>query len=224
MMNPSKSLFSLVAARNACKISCRNFTTSFRRLEEIRPPLQLGGLKGAYIGALWTSAKKENALPSINESMKKLGAIFEKSPSIPTLLQDPSLTSIKRAEIVELISKEVNSNSKIFKNFLNVLAENNRLGLISEAPQAFEELWKAAEGKVDVHVISAQELSKTQFDKLSSAIKNSNLLKNSKSINIIRKIDPKIMGGVIVEMGNKTIDLSVSSQVSQLNRSLLESV
>jgi F-type H+-transporting ATPase subunit O len=82
----------------------------------------------------------------------------------------------------------------------------------------------AQRGQVNVTVTSAQALDGKTLQKLESVLGKSSLIGKNSSILLKSKVDPNLMGGLVIEVGEKTIDLSVSSKITKLNSLLATSV
>lgn len=88
--------------------------------------------------------------------MSQLEQLVKKDPKLATILGAPTLTASDKSAIVAELEKSSGSSSAAVKNLLEVLAENNRLGLLPEVCSKFGELMSAARGEVEMTVTSAQ--------------------------------------------------------------------
>lgn len=105
---------------------------------------------------------------------------------------------------------------KHIENFLRLLAENNRLTLIPEICKQFEQMKKESEATIDVDATSAFELSEEQKEMLSKALS----LKFGKNINLNTSVDPELIGGVLLRIGDQVIDASVKCSLESMRLSL----
>jgi F-type H+-transporting ATPase subunit O len=108
--------------------------------------------------------------------------------------------------------------SPITRNLFVTLAANGRIGESAKIVSAFEELIAAAKGVVPVTIISAEALKKKSVDTLQTAVLG--VVGAGKTVDISYKVDPSILGGLQVLVGDKFLDLSVSSRVASLGQSL----
>lgn len=102
------------------------------------------------------------------------------------------------------------------------MAENGRLSSTIKIIEDFEEIMRAHRNEVWVSITSAKELSKSQLDALNSIVQRN--LSSGEKPRLSVKVDPKILGGVILEIGDKTVDLSVASCLAKINKALEDSV
>jgi F-type H+-transporting ATPase subunit O len=108
---------------------------------------------------LWqyTAAAKTNALDSTGKSLSSLQGVFKKDPKLVEILHAPTLSASDKQQIVQELQKHIGSADKegIVKNFLNTLAENNRLGVLEGVVEKFGVLMGAHRGEVELVVTSA---------------------------------------------------------------------
>jgi len=106
--------------------------------------------------------------------------------------------------------------SKPGQNFIKLLVENQRLTLLPEITALFEAMRAEAEKSVDVVVTSAFDLDEAQKQKISTAMKN----RIGREIRLSCEIDRNLLGGVIIRAGDKVIDGSARTQLSELANAL----
>ena len=102
------------------------------------------------------------------------------------------------------------------KNFIQLLAENDRIQLLPEIAALYEHYRAEAEGSIEAEVISANETSDEQLAKIAAALKT----RLGKEVRITSKIDPSLIGGAIIRAGDMVIDGSVSGRLSKLSTAL----
>jgi F-type H+-transporting ATPase subunit O len=107
---------------------------------------------------------------------------------------------------------------------MTTLAENNRLGALEGVVEKFGVLMGAARGEIELTVTSAQPLDNKTLSRLESAVSKSQYVGQGKKLKVVSKVNPDIRGGLIVEIGDRTIDLSVSSKMSKMNKLLQDSL
>ncbi|CAE6458396.1 unnamed protein product [Rhizoctonia solani] len=184
-----------------------------------------------YAQALFGAASK-NA-QTLNKVQSELTSISNSLREIPTLsafVSNPTLSAADRKNGLEAIfTSAAPKGSKepvtpITKNLFEVLSENGRLGETSDVIASFNELVSKHKGELEVVVTSATPLEKNVLSKLEATLKSSQAASQAKSVRVINKVNPSILGGLLVDFGDKTIDLSVSSKVNKLNALLQQSV
>ena len=122
-----------------------------------KPPVALFGLDGTYASALYTAAVKSESLDSTAKGLENLAATFKRDAQLKTILDAPTLNTADKQQIIAEIQKSLNVQDKnnTIKNFLEALAENNRLNQLEGVADKFATLMSAARGEVELTVTSA---------------------------------------------------------------------
>ncbi|KAH9875057.1 ATP synthase F0 subcomplex subunit OSCP atp5 [Plenodomus biglobosus] len=191
-----------------------------------KPPIALFGVDGTYASALYTAATKTNALDPTAKSLEQLASIFKKDAKLTEILNAPALSVSDKQQIIQELQKHIGSQDKegIVKNLLATLADNNRLGALPGVVEKFGELMGAHRGEVELVVTSAAPLDNRTLSRLESAITKSDYVLKGQTVKVVPKVNPEIRGGVIVEIADRTIDLSVSSKMAKMNKLLKDTL
>lgn len=179
-------------------------------------PLQLYGLSGTYATALYTAAVKENALPAVSTAIQKLQTLLANEHRTREILVDPTLTPADKKEAIAIITKSVDGNN-VFKGFLETLSAYNRLDIVDEASADFIKLKNASDGLVEATVTSAKPLDQSALKRLQASIAESSLVGKGRKLKLSNEIDESIGGGLVVTVGDRTLDLSVASSLYKYN-------
>ena len=113
---------------------------------------------------------------------------------------------------------------KTVPNLFAVLSENHRLSEFNGIYSEFLVLNDARRGIVEAKVTSAKPLDSKILKRLQASIAKSLFVGEGKTLNISNTVSPEILGGLVVEVGDRTVDLSVAGKVAKLNQVLSESV
>ncbi|KAK2772383.1 ATP synthase subunit 5 [Colletotrichum kahawae] len=203
----------------------RTYAAAAAATENVKPPVAVFGLDGTYATALYTAAVKSSALDPTAKALSTLEALVSKDAKLSTILAAPTLSPEDKSAIVAELTKQAGAGSQeTVKNFLAALAENNRLGLLPGVCQKFGEIMSAARGEVELIVTSATQLDNKTLNRLESAITKSSYVGQGKKLKVTNQVNPEIVGGLIVEVGDRTIDLSVSSKIAKLNKLLTDTL
>lgn len=104
----------------------------------------------------YTAAAKSNALDSTSKALESLNNIFKKDPKLAKILTAPTLSVDDKKQIIAELQKQIGpGGGEVVKNFLNTLAENNRLGVLAPVAEKFMALMSAHKGEVELTVTSA---------------------------------------------------------------------
>ena len=102
------------------------------------------------------------------------------------------------------------------KNFIRLLAENDRLALLPDVAGIYESLRAEAEGEIEAHVTSAFELKPDQSDRIAEALAK----RLNRKVKIVSSVDKELIGGAIIKAGDLVIDGSLKGRLGKLNQSL----
>jgi F-type H+-transporting ATPase subunit O len=137
---------------------------------------------------------------------------------VQDFLANPILsTEAKSKGIKDLLSSASKNPNELTQNFFEVLAENGRLYEADKVIADFLEIMSAHRGEVKVTITTAAPLEADLQKRLEKALQGSVIAGEGKSLIIENKVSEAVLGGLIVDFGDKTIDLSVASKVNKLN-------
>ncbi|CAG8294718.1 unnamed protein product [Penicillium salamii] len=207
-------------ARPAAVNGMRSYATS----QEVRAPVALFGVDGTYATALYTASSKSSALDQTARAIATLGETLKADKKLVNILGAPTLSNADKKSIVEELAKVAGADKAgIVQNFLETLAENNRLGSLNGVCEKFGTLMGAHRGEIDLNITSAQELDAKTLTRLEKAVSKSEYSQGQK-LKVVAKVNPELVGGLVVEIGGRTVDLSVSSKIAKMNKALTDAL
>ncbi|KAH7191289.1 OSCP/delta subunit of ATPase [Fusarium oxysporum] len=156
------------------------------------------------------------------KAIVNLSNVFLKDTKLTKVLSTPRLTAEDKSAIVAELSKHTGTNVVTVKNLLQTLAENNRLGHLQGVCEKFGELMSAKRGEIEMTITSAERLDNKTLSRLETAVSKSSYVGQGKKLRVTNKIDPEIVGGLIVAVGDRVIDLSVCSRIAKMNNLLTD--
>ncbi|KAF9993108.1 ATP synthase F0 subcomplex subunit OSCP atp5 [Modicella reniformis] len=204
----------MLAARRALQAT-RGYATS----AQVQIPLVLHGIDGRYATALYTAAAKKQALDTVESDLKQVKRVIEKDTRLREFLENPTINRIEKKSGVQKMIAAGKYND-LTKNFFDTLAENGRLNDTIKIIDSYGSLMGAYRGEVRVTITSAKELDAKDIAKVKGFLSKSAFVSSKQILIVSNKVNPSILGGMVVEFGDKTIDLSVSSKVNRLNQLL----
>ncbi|KAK9449251.1 ATP synthase delta subunit-domain-containing protein [Limtongia smithiae] len=208
----------LAVATRPVVLAARTYATA-----ATAPPVQLFGVDGTYASALYTAAAKQSALDATAKGLGTLKTLLASDKDLPQILANPALSASDKKLVVETLAKTVVGSATV-TNLLSVLADNNRLGMLGEVIAKFDTLMAAHKGEVEASITSAAPLDSKVLSKLESAIAKSQFVGAGKKLKVTNKINPDILGGLIVEVGDRTVDLSIASKLTRMNALISEAI
>jgi len=180
----------------------------------------------AYKAAL---SKSPQTLTKVQAELAAISASVNEIPILAEFISNPLIPSSERSACLEALYKAaalkgVKEVSDVTRNLFSVLSENGRLAQTQGVIEGFNELVAHYKGELDVVVTSAAPLPKDVLSRLEASLKQSEVAKAAKVVRVSNKVNPSVLGGIVIDIGDKTIDLSVSSRVNKLNSLLQQSV
>lgn len=174
---------------------------------------ELTTLARPYAKAAFEVALEADALGAWSK-MLSLSAAVSSHQAVRSLLINPALSSSQIAQsFVDVCGDELDSKGQ---NFIRLLAENKRLGLLAEVFALFEILKANQEKSVDVEITTAFEISSDVSNRLAESLKS----RLQREIKLSTSIDATLIGGAVIRAGDTVIDSSVRGKLNKLAESL----
>jgi len=171
--------------------------------------IELTPLARPYAKAVFASALDAAIIDETKEELKTM-ALASLTPEVQSMIEDPTMS---KDEILKSLKALFDGSiSKISQSLLNVLAENNRLNLLEAIFEIYQEIVAKHNEQKAVEVFVATEPSEDTTE----AIKTRLVSAYGEGTNIEFKIDPNIMGGLSIKVGDETLDLSIRGKVKKL--------
>jgi len=185
------------------------FVWSFERVENS------GGIQaslaGRYATALFGLARDENQIDAVTRSLDTLEATMTESADFRALVTSPLVGRADAGKAVRALTPTLGLDP-ITSKFLGVLAENGRLGELRAVIKTVRKLAANARGETTAEVSSAHPLSNDQVVRLKSNLK----ARLGRDVAIDAKVDPSLLGGLVVRLGSQMIDASIRTKLNNL--------
>lgn len=170
---------------------------------------ELNTVARPYSKAAFEHAVANGSLDQWSEVLTTAAAVAQHE-TMQLVLGNPGLTSEQKAEaMISVCDEQMEETSK---NFIALLAENQRLALLPEIAAQFEQLKANQQHSVEVSVTTAFDLGEQQQQKLTQALSS----KLGREVSLTAEVDKSIIGGVIVRTEDLVIDGSVRARLAKL--------
>ena len=176
--------------------------------------IQSDPISDEYAKALFELAEQHNALSAIGEELNAVADLVEQQKDLAALFAHPTIDRQERSGSIEKLFRGRVSPTTL--NFLLVLNRKGRLSSIRAVRAAFDKLAKASRGEVDVEVYTARPLSGAQLDAVAARLSK----QLGKKAVLHPHIDPSLIGGLRIRVGDRLIDASVAAQLRKLARQI----
>lgn len=168
-----------------------------------------------YAEALFRTAEQQGLVEKVEADLLQIQEILRDNPRLQRALKAPTLSIQQKNGLLDATLGE--RISPLTRRFLHLLVEKRRESALQEAPGEFHRLADRARGRSQVQVWSATPLSDDQSSRLRSALEQ----RTGKSIVLHLNVDPELLGGVVVQVGDTIIDGSIRNKLTQLRQLLL---
>ncbi|XP_047478762.1 ATP synthase subunit O, mitochondrial-like [Penaeus chinensis] len=202
-------------------ILARSFSTSVATRQLVQPPVQVFGVEGRYATALYSAAMKKKALDAVDKDLKELSGLLKTDPQLKDFLTNPLLSKDLKKEAINSVLAKKNA-SPLTVNLFGALAENGRLASVDGVLSSFGVIMAAVRGEVICEVTTAKALDAAMQKELEASLKA--FLKKGESLQLTMKVDPSIIGGMIVSIGDKYADMSMASKIKKFTALLEQAV
>ena len=166
-----------------------------------------------YARALFDAAKETGDLAAVREELQDFVAAMRDVPELHDTLVNPQLDPrAKRAALEGLLAE----GDELVRNFLLLLAEKGRIAELEPIAEEFERLVAADEGILDVELTTAYELSDQEADEIVRQIEKT----SGRRVDATRKVDPDLIGGIVLQVGSRRVDASVRGRLNRLRQEL----
>ncbi|KJE97958.1 H+ transporting ATP synthase O subunit isoform 2 [Capsaspora owczarzaki ATCC 30864] len=187
----------------------------------VKPPVRVFGVAGRYAEALYSAASKNNALEAVEKDLAQVRNLANADAAFNEFLNTPLLKRSDKKKLAIDITKKIKLNA-LSQNLLGALAENNRLDYTLQVADAYDTIMRAQRGIVSCNVASANPLDQSFQNQLQQALKG--FVKPNEKITFNFRVEPTIIGGLVIELGDKYIDMSVLSRIQKLSQTLREAL
>ena len=165
-----------------------------------------------YAKALLELAVETNNLEDCYSDMNTILKVCQDSKEFYLLLKSPIIKTDKKITIIE----EVFSNklSELTNGFIKIITSKKREAILDSVAKSFISLYKEKKNIISAKLVTATEIDKETREEVLDFIKK----KGHKNVDLQEKIDKSIIGGAIINIGNKQIDASVSNRINEMKQ------
>lgn len=174
-----------------------------------------GRIVKRYASALFGSAQQADVVDLVESDLGLISYTFESNPNLAQAIESPLIPSPKKREIVADVFQGKIHEVTLF--YLYLLIDNRREPVIIETERVYIELANEARGIVCADVTAAVELTEEELHKLKAKLSDY----TGKRVALNLEIDPAIIGGLIVRIGDTVMDGSVKGQLERIREDFL---
>jgi F-type H+-transporting ATPase subunit delta len=171
----------------------------------------VASLAERYAAALFELADERHALDAVAGDLRELRTMLQQSHDLARLLRSPVLSREDQAKAIAALSERAGL-SELTRDFLGVVAGNRRLFAVPAMIEAYLNQLAERRGEVTAEITTAQPLNETQQNTLGEQLRRA----VGRRVTVDLRVDPSLLGGMIVKVGSRMIDGSLKSRLHRL--------
>jgi F-type H+-transporting ATPase subunit delta len=164
-----------------------------------------------YARALFEAAKEDGVLDRVHEELGQFADALDEDRNLQVFLFSPYFSSEEKKQGVRRIVTDADER---LLNFLELLAERHRMPVIFRIRRLFDDLWAEENKLLAVTVTSATELDQGLLDDIGKRIEE----QTGRQVELSSSVDPDVLGGLRVRVGNMVLDATVRNRLEQLRK------
>jgi ATP synthase F1 delta subunit len=164
-----------------------------------------------YARALFEVAKERDILDEIHDDLGAFTKALDENRELAVFFFSPYFSSEEKKSGLE---RAVTGADPIFMNFLETLLERHRMPVIFRMRARFEQLWDEEKKLLPVEITSSVQLDKAIVQSIGERIGE----QTGQKVELSSKVDPEILGGLVVRVGNFVLDASIRNRLNQLRK------
>ena len=172
-------------------------------------------LSGRYASALFELASEAGTVSAVESDLETLAKALHESPELRALIRNPEVSREALGRVLAGLGDTLKL-AELTRNFLGVLAQNRRAGELPAVIRAFQAIAAAQRGEVTAEVASAHALTDEQLATLEQKLR----ARQGRTVKLKTRVDPDLLGGLVVTIGSQRIDSSIRSRLNSLAQAL----
>ena len=177
----------------------------------------VSGVSGRYATALFELARDEKSIDAVKADLDQFEAMLNESADLKRLVRSPVFSADAQLKALSAVLDRAGI-SGIAAKFLKVLTANRRLFAVGDVIRAFRALVARFKGEATADVTVAETLSDRNLDALKTALKSV----TGKDVALNVKVDPSIIGGLVVKLGSRMVDSSLRTKLNSIKHAMKE--
>jgi F-type H+-transporting ATPase subunit delta len=164
-----------------------------------------------YASALYELADDKGALDAVAGDLSALQVMVEASDDFRRFIKSPIISRTEQSKGIAAVAEKAQL-SALTRQFLGLVAANRRLSVLPGMVKSFRAILAARRGQATAEVTSAAPLSENQIKAVADSLRKV----AGRNVEVVTKIDPSILGGLIVRIGSRMVDSSIRSKLQRL--------
>jgi len=180
--------------------------------------LTVSGMTGRYARALFELALDTKSVDAVKTDLEKFDALISESADFHRLVRSPVFGAEEQGRALAAVLEKVGIGG-LAGNFIKLIASNRRLFAVRDMIRDFRKLVARWKGEVTAEVTVAEKLSDARLEELKNTLKS---ITGEKAVDLNIKIDPAIIGGLMVKLGSRMVDSSLRTKLNTMKHAMKE--
>jgi ATP synthase F1 delta subunit len=168
-----------------------------------------------YSEALFEVAKENGKLDAVHEQLGEIADVLAENRDLQVFFFSPYFSSNEKRDGIK---RAIDGAEPELVNFLELLAEKHRMPALFRIRRRFDELWAKENKRLGVTVTSAVELDSSVVEQVGAEIEK----QTGQTIELKSEVDPSIIGGLKLQVGNMVLDASIYNRLEKLRREVAQ--
>jgi ATP synthase F1 delta subunit len=170
-----------------------------------------------YADALFESAQDTGKLDPLHEQLDQFADVLSENRDLQIFFFSPYFSSQEKRDGIERV---LSGAEPELVNFLELLAEKHRMPVLFRIRRRYDELWAEENRRLDVTLTSAGELEPDVVEHVRAELER----QTGRTIDLRTEVDPDVLGGLVLRVGNMVLDASLRSRLERLRREVAQAV
>jgi F-type H+-transporting ATPase subunit delta len=177
----------------------------------------VSGMAGRYATALFDLARETNAIDAVKADLERFDALVGESADLNRLVRSPVFSAAEQLQALSAVLERAGIGGLAAK-FLKLVTANRRLFAARDMVRGYRELVALHKGEVTAEITVAERLRDDHVAALKSALKAI----SGKDVDLNVKLDPAIIGGLVVKLGSRMVDTSLRTKLNAIRHAMKE--
>jgi F-type H+-transporting ATPase subunit delta len=168
-----------------------------------------------YAEALFEVGRDKGKLDVLQQQLAQFADEVDRNRELQVFFFSPYLSTTEKQEGIE---RAITGAEPELTNFLELLVDKHRMTEVFRIRRELDELWKQENRRLDVTVTSAVELDPAVVEKIGQEVER----QTGEKVDLSSRVDPEILGGIVLQVGNMVLDASIRSRLEKLRKSVAQ--
>ena len=173
------------------------------------------GLAGRYANAVFELAQEEKSVEAVEHDFIALRSLIDRNPDLARVVRAPVFSRAEQGHVMQAVLEKMGA-AKLTTQFILLMASKRRLFILGDVIRSFDRLVARLRGEVQAQVTSARALSDAETLELKAILKS----RLGRDPRLETKVDPTLLGGLVVKVGSRMIDSSLRTKLTGIRAAM----